>query len=158
MDDFELEIKKEFISEALMNLEETEGSFMELETSSDPKPLLDKIFRLAHNLKGGSRAVGFADVAEFTHQLENLVLKIQQGGVSLSSGVVTTLLLANDRLASMLTATKADLNATFDNSDILAQIQSCLDNRTSPISRPEPVADPGPLSNSSAPVEDVQIE
>ncbi|MCB0363180.1 MAG: Hpt domain-containing protein [Bdellovibrionales bacterium] len=73
MDDFENEIKIDFINEALINLEEAEGSFMELETSAEPKPLLEKIFRLAHNLKGGSRAVGFGDVAEFTHQLENLV-------------------------------------------------------------------------------------
>lgn len=77
MDDFELEIKTEFIKEALMNLEEAESAFMELETSSDKGPLLDLIFRLAHNLKGGSRAVGFGQVAECTHQLENLVLKLK---------------------------------------------------------------------------------
>jgi two-component system, chemotaxis family, sensor kinase CheA len=98
VDEFELEIKKEFINEALMNLEEVEGSFMELESSADPKPLLDKIFRLAHNLKGGSRAVGFGGVAEFTHQLESLVLKIQKGEVGLSSQIVTLLLRSNDRL------------------------------------------------------------
>lgn len=58
MDDFENEIKVEFINEALINLEEAEGSFMELESSSQPKPLLDKIFRLAHNLKGGPGRLG----------------------------------------------------------------------------------------------------
>src|SRR5690606_30984295 len=104
MDDFEIEIKKDFINEALMNLEEAESSFMELESAQDTAPLLDKIFRLAHNLKGGSRAVGFGDVAEFTHELENLVLKIQKSEVALSSEVVTTLLKSNDRLVEMLNA------------------------------------------------------
>lgn len=158
MDDFELEIKKEFINEALMNLEETEGSFMELETSADPKPLLDKIFRLAHNLKGGSRAVGFADVAEFTHRLENLVLKIQQGAVALSSGVVTTLLVANDTLAGMLVATKADLSATFDNAAILAQMQACIDGQTPAAESVAPKAAPAAEAPSPSPAEPLVAE
>ena len=123
MDDFELEIKTEFLNEALMNLEEVEGSFMELESASDTKPLLDKIFRLAHNLKGGSRAVGFGEVAEFTHQLESLVLKIQKGEVSLTRNIITTLLKSNDRLVEMLTGLKADMAATFDTSDLLQEIK-----------------------------------
>lgn len=126
MDDFELEIKKEFLNEALMNLEEVEGSFMELEAASDTKPLLDKIFRLAHNLKGGSRAVGFGDVAEFTHQLESLVLKIQKGEIALSSELITTLLHSNDRLVEMLSELKINLTATFNNADILADIEGWL--------------------------------
>ncbi len=130
MDDFELEIKNEFIKEALMNLEEVESSFMELESASDTKPLLDKIFRLAHNLKGGSRAVGFGEVAEFTHQLESLVLKIQKGEVGLNPEIITTLLKANDRLVLMLTGLKSNLSATFDNADIIAELIAWLEGRT----------------------------
>lgn len=126
MDDFELEIKKEFLNEALMNLEEVESSFMELESASDPKPLLDKIFRLAHNLKGGSRAVGFGEVAEFTHQLESLVLKIQKGEIQLSPDLITVLLQSNDRLVEMLSELKGNLAAVFDNTDVLVKIQSWL--------------------------------
>ncbi|MES2803615.1 MAG: chemotaxis protein CheA [Bdellovibrionota bacterium] len=142
MDDFELEIKKEFLNEALMNLEEVEGSFMELESASDTKPLLDKIFRLAHNLKGGSRAVGFGDVAEFTHELESLVLKIQKGEIGLSSEVITTLLHSNDRLVEMLSELKVNLTATFDNSDIIADLQAWLSGKkTSETSTQHPKAE-----------------
>lgn len=140
MDDFELELKTEFINEALMNLEDAESSFMELEGAAEPKELLDKIFRLAHNLKGGSRAVGLPDVAEFTHQLENLVLKIQQKVVELNPRVITVLLHANDRLVEMLTVSKGNLNATFDNADVLREIQDCLNPDSAPASEPAPVA------------------
>jgi hypothetical protein len=44
MDEFEIEIKKEFLNE--------ENSFMELEGASDSKSLLAKNFRLAHKLNG----------------------------------------------------------------------------------------------------------
>ncbi len=156
MDDFELEIKREFINEALMNLEEVEGSFMELESSPDPKPLLDKIFRLAHNLKGGSRAVGFGSVAEFTHQLESLVLKIQKSEVALGSEVITVLLRSNDRLVEMLSALKDDFNAQFENSDLLSELQKWLSGtvpqvvtiNTIPTQEPiEPVQESPKLTN-----------
>lgn len=124
MDDFEREIKIEFIKEATANLEETEGSFMELESSSDPTLLLQGIFRLAHNLKGGARAVGFADVAEFTHHLENLVKKLQDGQIQLSGKVVTLLLRSNDRLVEMLSALKSDMDSNFDNADLLVEIEA----------------------------------
>lgn len=142
MDDFELELKKEFIGEALMNLEEAEQAFMELETSSNPSELLNKIFRLAHNLKGGSRAVGFGDVAEFTHQLENLVLKLKEGVIALSAANVTTLLKSNDRLAQMLSALKEDLEARCNNDDLIAEIQAWLDPQAAaPVVEAEPVPD-----------------
>lgn len=146
MDDFDLEIKKEFINEALINLEEAEGSFMELESSPDPKPLLDKIFRLAHNLKGGSRAVGFGQVAEFTHQLENLVLKIQKNEVALSPEVVTTLLRSNDRLIEMLSELKSNLAAEFKNEDLLSEIQNWLEGKAAPAAVSIPSAAPTPTA------------
>jgi two-component system chemotaxis sensor kinase CheA len=126
VDDFSRELKVEFINEALGNLEESEGAFLELETSTQNGPLLDRIFRLAHNLKGGSRAVGFGDVAAFTHELENLVLKIQKGGVSLTPDVISTLLRSNDRLIEMLSGLKEDLEERFDCSDLIQQIQDLV--------------------------------
>ncbi|RYZ70051.1 MAG: chemotaxis protein CheA, partial [Proteobacteria bacterium] len=116
------------------------GSFMELEGTSDPKPLLDKIFRLAHNLKGGSRAVGFGEVAEFTHQLESLVLKIQRAEVLLSSEVITTLLRSNDRLVEMLSAIKNDVDAKTETSDLITEIQAWLSGK---------IASPAPASTES---------
>jgi two-component system chemotaxis sensor kinase CheA len=141
LDDFELEIKKDFLSEALMNLEEVEGCFMELESSAETKPLLDKIFRLAHNLKGGSRAVGFPDVAAFTHELESYVLKIQKGEIALSTPVTTLLLRSNDRLVEMLVKLKDDVAATFDNTELINEIQAMMNNpqaASSPVVEKQP--------------------
>lgn len=146
MDDFELEIKNDFINEAIINLEEVEGSFMELESTPDPKPLLEKIFRMAHNLKGGSRAVGFGIVAEFTHELENLVLKIQKNEVQLSSEVVTTLLRSNDRLVEMFQSLKQDMSYTCDNNDLIEDIKSWMNGRVATKKDPSAVEATKPVS------------
>lgn len=159
MDDFELEIKKEFINEALMNLEEVEGSFMELESCSDPKPLLDKIFRLAHNLKGGSRAVGFGSVAEFTHVLESLVLKIQKGEVTLESEIVTLLLRSNDRLVEMLSALKDNFDAQFENSDLIGELQQWLSGeKKAAVEEPKVIAEPNPVLPTTPVAENATVK
>ena len=153
MDEFDLEIKQEFIIEALMNLEETEGSFMELESAQDPTPLLEKIFRLAHNLKGGSRAVGFGSVAEFTHELENLVLKIQKSEVSLSSEVVTTLLKSNDQLIFMLNGLKENLEAEFDSTDLITEIRGWLSGGATAPQDPQPIQEASDSHQPDEPAE-----
>ncbi len=126
MDKFEIEIKQDFLSEALINLEEVESSFLELESSADPKALLDKIFRLAHNLKGGSRTVGFEQISEFTHDLESLVLKIQNSEIKLSTPLVTILLKAKDTLAAMLNELKVDIRSYYKDTEVINEVKSWL--------------------------------
>lgn len=162
LDDFELEIKKDFLSEALMNLEEVEGCFMELESSAETKPLLDKIFRLAHNLKGGSRAVGFPDVAAFTHELESFVLKIQKDEIALSTPVTTLLLRSNDRLVEMLVRLKDDLTATIDNTELIKEIQDMINNpqmaHAAAVEQPAKMNDESPIHAESHKESEEEVE
>lgn len=125
MSDFDLEIKKEFLIEALMNLGEVDVFFKALDSSTDSKSLLEKMFFVAHNLKGGSLSVGFNEIAEFTNQLESLVLKIKNGEIDLNKDVISTLLRSNKRLVEMLSGLQDNLSATFDNKDFMVDLQSC---------------------------------
>src|SRR4051812_19101104 len=97
-DSLENQLKSEFLQEASQILDETESSFLGLEAGSDPASALDRIFRMAHNLKGTSRAVGLESVGELTHELENLLVKLKSGEVAVSAGIVTLLLACNDQL------------------------------------------------------------
>ena len=126
MVDFDVEIKKDFLEEALVNLNEVNGFFMKIDTISDTKFLIDKMFFLAHNLKGGSMSVGLNEITEFTNQLELLVIKIQNNKIPISGEVIKTLKRSNVRLVEMLLVLKENLAATFDNSDILIDLQSWL--------------------------------
>lgn len=126
MEDFERELKEDFLTESLQLLEDTEQSFLALEQDTGNMDLLDQIFRLAHNLKGTSRAVGFGEVAEFTHEMENLILKLKTGEIEVSDFVVTTLLACNDHITHMISTLKEDMEATFDSREIIAQVVSIV--------------------------------
>jgi two-component system chemotaxis sensor kinase CheA len=68
--------------------------------------MIDKIFRLAHNIKGSAQAVGFSEIGEFSHKLESLLLKIKKGDIKLSTPTVTLLLECNDYLRSSVESLK----------------------------------------------------
>lgn len=130
MDDFELELKRDFLDEAIGLLDECEESFLALENSGSSPEVWDLIFRLAHNLKGTSRAVGFGDVAEFTHEFENLILKLKNGEVAINDQIVSLLLQAGDQLKLMITGLREDMSKSFDCSALIPKLQAAANGET----------------------------
>ena len=127
MDELELELKQGFLEESSQLLDDAEQAFLDLESNSDDSSILDQIFRLAHNLKGTSRAVGFGEVAEFTHSFENLILKLKEGEIAVSNEIVSVLLESNDHVRMMIDGLTDDLDATFDSTDLINKINSYID-------------------------------
>lgn len=124
MDDFEKELKAGFLEEATQLLSDAEQCFLSLEASPDDQGLLDKIFRLAHNLKGSSKAVGFDQVGAFAHIFESFLLKVKNGEVQKTSGVISLLLRCNDHLNLMVEALKGDLGANIDSAELTAELEA----------------------------------
>lgn len=124
MDNFELELKQGFLEEAAQLLSDTEQCFLTLETNSDDPSILEKIFRLAHNLKGSAKAVGFEDMGIFAHQFESFLLKVKHGEIKVEPSVVSLLLKCNDHFKLMVEELKKDVNAKVDSETLKAEIQA----------------------------------
>ncbi len=124
MDDFEKELKLGFLEEASQLLADAEQCFLALESNPQDGPMLDKIFRLAHNLKGSSKAVGFEDIGVFTHRFESFLLKVKNGEIPVTSSVISLLLVCNDHIRSMVDTLKGDLDARIDSSALMERIES----------------------------------
>jgi len=127
MDDFEKELKQGFLEEAAQLLSDAEQCFLVLESNpAETASTLDKIFRIAHNLKGSSKAVGFDDIGVFTHRWESFLLKLKNGEIPVNSGVINLLLLCNDHVRLMVDALKSDLEARTDSTAQLAMIDAMI--------------------------------
>jgi two-component system chemotaxis sensor kinase CheA len=146
MNEFEKEVKQDFLVEATQLLNDAEQAFLALEGDKNNMNLMNEIFRLAHNLKGTSRAVGFGDVAEFTHEWENLILKLKEGQIEVTDEIVSLLLECNDHVSGMILTLNMDMDAKFNSVEIIAKIKSALEGKLS--------------ANTSAvvTVEEVQVE
>ena len=143
MDELELELKRGFLEEATQLLDETEQLFLSLQEKGADEDTLNGMFRMAHNLKGTSQAVGFAEIGEFTHKLENVILKLKNKELAVSDNVIDVLLACNDRVRYMIEELTKDLTASFDNSELIERL---LNIDVGPI--------PGESEESATPVEE----
>jgi two-component system chemotaxis sensor kinase CheA len=149
MDEFELELKSGFLEEATQLLSEVESCFLNLESNPDDASLLDKIFRLAHNLKGSAKAVGFEDMGAFAHVFESLLLKVKNGEVKKSSPVISLLLRCNDFLNGSVETLKSDMGAKIDPGSLLTDIQDAFAGKLDSADEPQQEV-PTPESSSAS--------
>lgn len=149
MDEFD-EIKKGFLDEAEQSLTDSEQCFLSIEKDQSPD-VLDKLFRLAHNIKGSANAVGFLDLGAFTHNLETLLLKIKNGEVTIDSHVVDILLQCNDHLKFFVAELKVDMNAKADSTQLLSEINGIINQQ------PREAAPPAEAAEASSPTLSVSV-
>jgi two-component system chemotaxis sensor kinase CheA len=128
MEDFEQELKTDFLDESDELLADAESAFLRLEAERDNPELINEIFRLAHNLKGTSMAVGFDQLSELTHIAENLILKIKNGEIAIGDQAISLLLEFKDRVTGMVDGLKKNLDATFDIQDISKRLAEFTEN------------------------------
>ncbi len=127
MDEFD-EIKICFLDEAEQLLSATEQCFLDLEHKPGTD-ILEKIFRLAHNLKGSSKAVGFDGLGAFTHNLETFLLRIKEGKVVLGPEVVDLLLRCNDHLKFFVAELRANFAAQVNSEQLLDEIRQHMEEK-----------------------------
>jgi two-component system chemotaxis sensor kinase CheA len=123
MDDFEKELKVGFLEEASQLLTDAEQCFLVLESNPNDGAMLDKIFRLAHNLKGSSKAVGFEDIGVFTHRLESFLLQLKNGQLQIRSETISLLLTCNDHIRTMVETLKGNLDARIESGELIERIE-----------------------------------
>ncbi|MBI1819939.1 MAG: chemotaxis protein CheA [Nitrospirae bacterium] len=91
-----------FLNESGERLSDMEESLVSLEASPDDREILDRIFRAVHTLKGNALSLGFKDLGNFIHGVENLLQKIRSQTIPVTDYGVTLLLQVVDVLKQMI--------------------------------------------------------
>lgn len=114
-----------FLTEADEQLEILEQETLRLET--DPSiDRLQVIFRAAHTLKGSSRAMGFQRFAGLTHEMENVLDRLRNNELALTTEIADALLACIDTLGRMVTAIRAGQGDQAATEALVAQLQNFL--------------------------------
>lgn len=93
-----------FIDESKENLQKLNESLLSLEENIEDLEILNDIFRVAHTLKGMSRTMGFNDMADLTHSMENVLEPLRNGTLKAQTSVIDTLFKCLDKLESLVNA------------------------------------------------------
>ncbi len=106
-----------FLAESREHLQELNLAVVQLEESPDSRDTIDQIFRIAHSLKGMSATMGFAAIAELTHQMEDVFELLRQRSGPLDARAVDTLLACLDALSDAVDSIESDGSEQLDPAD-----------------------------------------
>lgn len=91
-----------FIEEALELLDEVESGILQLQKKPGEVDLVNKLFRDLHTVKGSGAMFGFDQVADFTHELENVIGLIRKGEIDFSPELADPFLASRDHIIKII--------------------------------------------------------
>ncbi len=109
-----------FFEEVSEHLTGLEDGLLQLESRPEDDELIHGIFRAAHSIKGTGGALGFTEVAGFTHHVETVLDQMRQRQLTTTSERIELLLQATDALSCLIDSAK-DGSAIPDNLDELVE-------------------------------------
>jgi two-component system chemotaxis sensor kinase CheA len=93
-----------FIDEGLESLHSMEAALLELVIGAPDLETINRVFRVAHSIKGTAGMFGFNEIASFTHTLEALLGELRAGRMQVTSPMLDLLLKSVDLLRDMMGA------------------------------------------------------
>jgi len=114
------DILKDFVNEAREHLETIEADLLAIEEggAAIDEQLVNKVFRAAHSIKGGSGFFGLDKVKELAHKAETVLDLVRSRKLTPNAEVTNVLLAAFDKLREMINSA-AESNRT-DIADLVA--------------------------------------
>jgi two-component system chemotaxis sensor kinase CheA len=116
-----------FLEESMDNLQTLNDSLLQLEQEPDDMDKLNEIFRVAHTIKGMAATMGFSQMAELTHKMEDVLSKFREGELKVTQKVVTVLFRCLDTLEQMVNNISEDIEENLPIDDIISDLESVYD-------------------------------
>ncbi|MGE7917880.1 chemotaxis protein CheW [Viridibacillus sp. NPDC093762] len=91
-----------FIDESKEHLQSCSESLLELEKNPNDLAIVNDIFRNAHTLKGMSATMGFEDLADLTHKMENVLDAIRNEKIKVTPEILDVVFESVDHLEEMV--------------------------------------------------------
>lgn len=146
MDDMK-EIMEDFLIEAFELIEQIDHDLVELEANPEDLELLNRIFRVAHTVKGSSSFLNFDVLTELTHHMEDVLNKARKGELKITPDIMDVVLESVDMMKRLLESIRdngSDAAAGIDIKNICASLTQISEGEA-PSAAPEaPAAAPAP--------------
>ena len=121
------EIMEDFLIEAFEMVEQLDQDLVELENNPEDLDLLNRIFRVAHTIKGSSSFLNFDVLTHLTHNMEDVLNKARRGELKITPDVMDVILESIDLMKALLSVIRdngTDANSGIDVSDCVKRLQA----------------------------------
>ena len=155
MDDMK-EIMEDFLIEAFELIEQIDHDLVELESNPEDLELLNRIFRVAHTVKGSSSFLNFDVLTELTHHMEDVLNKARKGELKITPDIMDVVLESVDMMKGLLESIRdngSDSAAGIDIKNICVRLTQISEGEAPSAAAeapaapsPEPVKEPEPVA------------
>lgn len=112
------EILEDFLVEAFELVEQIDHDLVELESNPEDLELLNRIFRVAHTVKGSSSFLNFDVLTKLTHHMEDVLNKARHGELKITPDIMDVVLESIDRMKALLNSIRDNGNDSAIGMDI----------------------------------------
>ncbi|MBT0825733.1 response regulator [Campylobacter lari] len=112
------EILEDFLVEAFELVEQIDHDLVELEANPEDLELLNRIFRVAHTVKGSSSFLNFDILTKLTHHMEDVLNKARHNELKITPEIMDVVLESIDMMKTLLNSIRDNGNDTAIGLDI----------------------------------------
>ena len=155
MDDMQ-ELLEDFLVESFELIEQIDHDLVELETNPEDLDLLNRIFRVAHTVKGSSSFLNFNILTELTHHMEDVLNKARHGELKITADIMDVVLKSVDMMKNLLFSIRdngSDSAAGIDITDMCKLLTDLSEGKGAPAAPAEAAPAPEPAPVAPAPVD-----
>ena len=152
MDDMQ-ELLEDFLVESFELIEQIDHDLVELESNPDDLELLNRIFRVAHTVKGSSSFLNFDTLTELTHHMEDVLNKARHGELKITADVMDVVLKSVDMMKGLLVSIRDngnDSSSGIDISQICLQLTAISEGQSHASATPAATSEPAPAPEPAA--------
>ncbi|GER65644.1 chemotaxis protein CheA [Weizmannia acidilactici] len=113
-----------FIEESKEHIQSLNENLLNLEKNPQDLAIVNEIFRSAHTLKGMSATMGFENLANLTHKMENVLDAIRNGKLTVTPSTIDVIFTAVDHLEAMVDSVANGGDGKLDVSETIARLHA----------------------------------
>lgn len=118
------EILEDFLIEAFEMIEQLDQDLIELENNPKDLDLLNRIFRVAHTIKGSSSFLNFNILTTLTHNMEDILNKARKEELIITPNVMDVVLESIDLMKNILISIRDTGSDKGDIDDVVQKLQN----------------------------------
>ncbi|MGZ0166727.1 MAG: chemotaxis protein CheW [Planctomycetales bacterium] len=157
------ELLSDFLAECQENLDQMDSDLVQLESAPDDRPVLDRVFRTLHTIKGNSGFLNFERLGDLAHAGESLLDRMRHGALQCSAEICDRLLELVDAIrASLKHISKSGRESDDDYDRLKQQLRGLAGSLQEPVASEDDLEDDAEYgatmvsTSSSGDVDDVE--
>lgn len=135
------ELQELYVTEAEEHLEVLNRSLLDLEDNPHNLDIIKELFRAAHTLKGMAGTMGFEEVSNLTHAMENILDKLRNEEMKVTTEIMNLLFKSVDTLEIL--ANEGEEALGYDLDEVISELKAYASGEIEANESASPEADIG---------------